>query len=206
MNWEYQLAAAMTAGEKHLLAGARRARELAARSQYGAALKQLWGHLLVVTRRGSPRQRAFLLLHMGHVYRHWMIEVAFKFFRDARRLSRESAFVQGEMVAESSLGQLYLDWKDAEAALPHFERCLVIAGECAGVWWQRDVLVEVIGCLESLGLNERARVERERLTRLDAELLADLWGAPKERAPRTAGPKVKSAEPGTGRGGGRCRS
>jgi tetratricopeptide (TPR) repeat protein len=206
VNWEIQLAAAMAPDERHLLSEARRARDLAGQSRHGAALEKLWALLLAVSRHGSARQRAFLWLHMGHVYRHWMIDVAFKFFRDARRLSRESGFVHGEMVAESSLGQLYIDWKDPERALPHFERCLVLAGECAGIWWQRDVLVEVITCLESLGRTDRARAERGRLALLDAELLDDLWGGSGAHDAGAQSPKKQSAEHGTRRGDGRCRS
>lgn len=120
---------------------------------------------------------------MGHVYRHWIIDVAFKLFRDAKALSRESAFVRGEMVAECSLGRLYLDWKERERALVHFERCLALAERCAGVWWQRNVLHEAVKCMESLGHTARACAGRLRLDRLDTELLEDLWGSPQRRDP-----------------------
>ncbi len=186
MNWELQLAAALTAEEGHLLSATKRARELTKQVRYGAALKILWKLLLVATRQHSTRHRAFLLIHMGKISRHWMIEVAFKFFRDARDLSHATGFVRGEMVAESSIGELYLDWKEPARAIVHFERCLLLAEECGGQWWQRDVLVAVVKCLESLGHWNRSRLLRSRLDRLDGELLAELWGEPEGRAPDQA--------------------
>ena len=186
MNWQLQLAAALTAEEGHLLSAAKRARELTEQVRYGAALKILWKLLLTATRHGNHRHRAFLLIHMGRVYRHWMIEVAFKLFRDARDLSRATGFVRGEMVAESSIGELYLDWKEPARAIVHFERCLLLAEVCGGLWWQRDVLVAVVLCLESLGHWDRSRLLRKRLDHLDGELLAELWGEPEGRTPDQA--------------------
>jgi hypothetical protein len=181
MNWELQLAAAMTAGDDHLLTGAKRARELARLNRYGAALQVLWKLLVPLAHDGPGRPRAFLLLHMGHVYRLWIIDVAFRLFRDARDLSRESGFVPGEMVAECSIGQLYIDWEERERALVHLERCLSLSRRCAGLWWQRDVLAEVVQCQVSLGQMERARVQRKRLAQMDAELQEDLWDRPEGR-------------------------
>jgi len=186
VNWELQLAAALTAEEGHLLSASKRARKLTKQVRYGAALKILWKQLLVATRQRSARHRAFLLIHMGKVYRHWMIEVAFKFFRDARELSRTTGFVRGEMVAESSIGELYLDWKEPARAIAHLERCLFLAEECAGLWWQRDVLVAVVQCLESLGHWDRSRLLRKRLDHMDGEILAELWGEPEGRDPGLA--------------------
>ncbi len=181
MNWELQLAAALTVEEGHLLAEAKRARELRVEARYGAALKILWRLLLKVTRQRCDRHRAFLLIHMGKVYQHWMIDVAFKFFRDARDLSRDAAFIRGEMVAESAIAELYLLWKEPARALIHFEQSLVLAEECAGLWWQRDVLVEVVSCLRTLGHTARAEDLSNRLDHLDAEIMAELWGEPEGR-------------------------
>jgi hypothetical protein len=186
MNWELQLAAAMTVEDDRLIAGAKRARELARLHRHGAALKVLWDLLVTVPRRNRGRSRAFLLIHMGHVYRRWIIDVAFRFFRDARDLSREAGFLPGEMVAECSLGQLYLDWKEHERALVRFERCLRLSRTCAGLWWQRNVLAEVVACLHALGRTERTRALLERLARMDVELQEDLWGRPEGRSPGLA--------------------
>jgi hypothetical protein len=174
-NWELQLADAMAHEDEPLLAAAREARERARRQQVGAALEILWTRLVSVPRRDG-RRRAFLLLHMGHVYRQWMIEVAFRFFRDARQLACEADFMRGEMVAECSLGRLYLDWGEPERALGSFERGLALARACAGRWWQRNVLEQVVGCLEALGRTTGARVRRRRLEQMDVELAAELWG------------------------------
>jgi tetratricopeptide (TPR) repeat protein len=194
LNWQLQLAATLAPGESDLLAGAQRARELAGEGRYGAALEVLWKHLVSATRRREFRPRAFLLLHMGHVYRRWMIEVAFKFFRDARDLSRRSGFRRGEMVADASLGLLYRDWNAPEKALPRFERCLGLAEECAGAWWRRDVLVEIVECLVALGETERATAERRRIDRLDAEILADLWSERGADEPEDVGKTRRARE------------
>lgn len=191
MNWELQLSAALRPGEADLLGAAKQARELVERGRYGSALQVLWKLLLPASRGKSPRRRAFLMLHMGHIYRRWMIEVAFKLFRDARELARRTDFARGEMVAEASLGLLYLDWNAPERALPHFERCLELAESCAGAWWRRDVLVEVVGCLTSLGRTEAARESRERIERLDAEILRDLWGGDEDGSGAASPPRER---------------
>jgi hypothetical protein len=54
------------------------------------------------------------------------------------------------------------------------------------MWWQRDVLVEVLRCLLALGYDEQAREARERLELLDEAILADLWGRPEESGPGLA--------------------
>lgn len=181
MNWELQLAAAMTVEDRELLDCAKEALELSGRSRYGAALKILWRPLLVATRNDRHRHRAFLLIHMGKVYRNWMIDVAFKFFRDARDLCRSTAFERGEMVAESAIGELYLQWNEPARAIVNFRRSLTLAEECAGQWCQRDVLVQVVTCLESLGQFDEAVVLRRKLDRVDRELMAELWGEPEGR-------------------------
>lgn len=201
-NWELQLATDLSPGEEPLLAAAQRARDLTRRGRHGSALEALWGLLIPASRKRFGRRRAFLLVHMGHVYRHWLIDVAFRFFREARDIAREEDLVRSEMVAECSIARLYLDWKERERALVHLERGLALAKTCSGRWWQRSVLAEVVDVLESLGHVERAKRRRRMLERLDAELAEELWGRDREPDDRPA----DAAHPSPPEGAKRCRS
>jgi hypothetical protein len=176
MNWELQLAAALGPGDESLLSAAREVRERRESGRYGPALAILWDLLLKARAQGSQERVAFVYVHMGKVYGNWMAHVAFRYFRDALDLAREAGIPQVELVSRHAIAGLYRAWNEPEKALPHLEKSLEVARASSGLWCRRDVLVDLIECLEAVGETRRRRELVELRDRIDAELLESLWG------------------------------
>ncbi len=178
VNWERELAAALEGEDEALVHDAERAWDLCLDSRYGAALGILWDLLQLARQGGSPRKRAFVFLHMGEVYRNWMYDVAFKFFREALREARADGFRAGEMVACAAIAGLYRGWREPDRALPWCRRCHRLAEECADPACRREALLELIECLRACGDHCRSAEMEKRLRELDRAIGTDWWSIP----------------------------
>lgn len=187
MNWELQLAIGLEGRAESLVEDARRARELCAEGKYGRALEFLWRHYRPVRRAGSPRFEVFLLIHMGQVYRHWLFDVASRFFRDALELSRRAGFARGEMVAACSLAELHRDRREDGRAVEWYERGLALAEDCAGPVFRRDLIAEMLDCMLSDGVDGRSCDLIGKLAALEAEIEAEVRETSPDRRAGTRG-------------------
>jgi tetratricopeptide (TPR) repeat protein len=180
MNWERKLAEAIAPDPRALLPRALEARNLCRQKRYGQALEVLWQMLRAARDEVSPQREAFVLIHIGKVYRNWIWDAALKFFRDGRELSRQCGFTRGELIAESALGELYYAWGKQDRALAHYRRSLELAEGLEDAGSRRDILMDMIDCYEARGELETCDQLLAEAARLDEALgapsLADSAG------------------------------
>ena len=119
MNWIPQL---VTGGDDKIVAlvpEALEARGLCRQKQYGRALGILWQMLRLARRSDSKEREAFVLIHIGKVYRNWIWDIALKFFRDGLAAAQGCGFKRGEMIANNAIGELYYAWGKQDEALKY---------------------------------------------------------------------------------------
>jgi tetratricopeptide (TPR) repeat protein len=170
MNWIPQL---VTGGDDKIVAlvpEALEARGLCRQKQYGRALGILWQMLRLARRSDSKEREAFVLIHIGKVYRNWIWDIALKFFRDGLAAAQGCGFKRGEMIANNAIGELYYAWGKQDEALKYYTRSLHAAHELGDPSCQREILLDMVDCYEEQGEFERCdELVREAL-RLDEEL------------------------------------
>ena len=157
--WATPLERALPDIDRELVDQARVARHLLLAAKPGAALEILWSLLIQARRRQDRPSQAFVLLHMGHVYRVWMWDMAKRFYREGLDLARSCGYTVAEAVACWSEGELLLAWGEPRRAIPLLECSIELAGASASI--KRLALLELAACRESLGepshrLRERA--------------------------------------------------
>ena len=170
MNWTPQLVDSEDAGMEALVPEAHKARGLCRRKQYGKALGVLWEMLRSARSSRSREREAFVLIHIGKVYRNWIWDIALKFFRDGLAAAEACGYERGVMVANNAIGELYYAWGKQDMALDYFTRSLEAASELDDQSSQRDILLDMIDCYEERGEFQRCdELVREAL-RLDEAL------------------------------------
>jgi tetratricopeptide (TPR) repeat protein len=177
MNWEQQLAVDIRDSEKALMPNALKARNLCRQNKYGAAMEVLWHMLRDARRSGSRKQEAFVLIHIGKVYRNWLWDVALKFYRDGLAVAQSCGFKRGEMTAYNAIGELYYAWGNQQKALAHYRKSLQTACALHDPSSQRDILLDMIDSYEECGEIDTCEELLQEAIRLDEEMGAiDLSG------------------------------
>ena len=149
MNWETQLAESVQA--EALVPRALEARNLCRQKAYGRALEILWGMLRSARREASPEREAFVLIHIGKVYRNWIWDIALKFFDDGLAVARGCGFTRGELIAHNAIGELHYAWGNYDRALEHYELSLGLADAMSDRPAKRDILLEMVECYGERG-------------------------------------------------------
>jgi len=170
MNWVPQLISGGDEKIKALGPEALKARALCRQRKYGKALGILWQMLRVARGSGSRQHEAFVLIHIGKVYRNWIWDIALKFFRDGLAAAEACGFTRGEMVANSAIGELYYAWGKQDKALEYYTRSLDAANELGDQSCRRDILLDMVDCYEERGefsqcdglLHEALRLDEEQ--------------------------------------------
>ena len=170
MNWECQLAEAVEDRTEAFVPQALEARNLCRQKKYGKALEVLWGMLRAARGVESMEQEAFVLIHIGKVYRNWMWDVALKYFRDGLALAKACGFKRGEMIANNAIGELYYAWGRPDRSLDHYKRSLETAGELGETASQRDILLDMVECYGEQGEFETCDQLLAEAGRLDAAM------------------------------------
>ena len=172
MNWESQLGQAIEREPTTEALGPRAltARNLCRQQQYGKALEVLWSMLRRARKGESPRQEAFVLIHIGKVYRHWIWDVALKFFHDGWSVARQCGFVRGEMIAANAIGEIYYAWEKYDEALKYFQQSLELAKGMSDMSNQRDILLDMVECYGELGEFSTCDELLHEAHKLDGEL------------------------------------
>lgn len=173
MNWAIPLEVGFPNPAPELMDLAKEARELSDTGRYGAALEILWNLLIPARRAGDEARQAFLYIHMGHVYRHWMWDVAKKFYGEGMNAARSCGYTMAELVACCSMGELFQAWGEPQRAMGQFERSLELALAEGDAAIQHLVLLEMAACCKAKG--ERAR--EEALLRRAEAILEELTKA-----------------------------
>ena len=168
-HWECRLAATLTDADRSLIPAATRARAFCRQRRYGSALEVLWTLLQHTRRAGSARQEAFVLIHIGHVYRHTCAEIAQKFFQDGLHMAQGCGFRQGEMLAHDALGELHYQGGHQERALTHYRLSLATARALRDRTGERDILLEMVNCYEERGEFNRCDELLEQALQLDEQ-------------------------------------
>ena len=127
MNWERPLANALGTPREALVSRAVHARDLCRQKKYGKALEVLWEILQSARKRQSDKQEAFVLIHMGYVYRHWIREIALKLFKDGLKAARSCGYKSAEMAACNGIGELYYAEGQPETALEYYKQSLQVS-------------------------------------------------------------------------------
>lgn len=179
MNWECKLAEAIPEEQSALGPKALEARNLCRQKKYGRALEVLWGMLRNARRTDSREREAFVLIHIGKVYRNWIWNLSLKFFKDGLRVAQDSGFKRGEMIAYNAMGELYYNWGKNEDALTCYQRSLDTASALHDASCQRDIILDMVDCYEAQGAFETCDQLLQEAVRLDEDL-----GAPSLKAAR----------------------
>lgn len=169
MNWVPQLVSSRDEKIKALVPEALKARGLCRQRQYGKALGILWQMLQVARGADSREREAFVLIHIGKVYRNWIWDVALKFFRDGLAAAEACGFKRGEMVANNAIGELYYAWGKQDKALEYYTRSLDAANELGDQSCQRDIMLDMVDCYAERGEFEQCDGLVHEALRLDEE-------------------------------------
>ena len=170
MNWEQQLVVGIQDQGKALMPNALRARNLCRQNKYGEAMEVLWHSLRDARRSDSPKQEAFVLIHIGKVYRNWIWDIALKFYRDGLAVAQSCDFKRGEMIAYDAIGELNYAWGKQEEALAYYRKSLEIACDLGDPSCQRDILLDMIDSYEEWGEIDRCEELLQEAIRLDEEM------------------------------------
>lgn len=170
MNWQKPLELGYPRPDPELMELAWEARDLAEAGRYGAALEILWNLLIPARKTGDEARQAFLYIHMGRVYSHWMWDVAQKFYRQGMEAAQACGYPLAELVACCSLGELYQGWGEPHRALGQFERSLELAEAEGDAAIQHIVLLEMAACCKAKGERDREATLRARAEALVEEL------------------------------------
>ena len=170
MNWEHQLAVDIYDREEALLPNALKARNLCRQNRYGEAMEVLWDALRGARRSDSKKQEAFVLIHIGKVYRNWIWDIALKFYRDGLAVARSCGFKRGEMIAYDAIGELYYAWGKQEDALAYYGKSLEIACDLKCSPCRRDIILDMIDAYEACGEIDRCEELLQEAIRLDEEM------------------------------------
>ena len=170
MNWEQQLVVGIQDQEKALLPNALRARNLCRQNKYGEAMEVLWDSLRDARRSDSQKQEAFVLIHIGKVYRNWIWDIALKFYQDGLTVAQSCGFRRGEMIAFDAIGELYYAWGKQEDALAYYRKSLEIACDIEDPSCQRDILLDMIDSYEEWGEIDRCEELLQEAIQLDEEM------------------------------------
>lgn len=168
MNWEAQLAISMQPEGESVVPQALQARNLCRQKAYGKALEVLWGMLRAARQDGSPQREAFVLIHIGKVYRNWIWDVALKFFTDGLAVAQRCGFTRGEMIAHNAIGELYYAWGDYDRALTHYRLSLGLADTISDLAGKRDILLDMVECYGERGEFDTCDQLLDEAMRLDA--------------------------------------
>jgi len=169
MNWVPQL---VNGGDEKIKAmgpEALKARALCRQRKYGKALGILWQMLRVARGSESRQHEAFVLIHIGKVYRNWIWDIALKFFRDGLAAAEACGFTRGEMVANNAIGELYYAWGKQDKALEYYTKSLNAANELGDQSCQRDILLDMVDCYEERGEFKQCDELVHEALRLDEE-------------------------------------
>jgi len=168
MNWEAQLALSMQTEAEPVVPKALEARNLCRQKAYGKALEVLWGMLRAARQAGSAHREAFVLIHIGKVYRNWIWDVALKFFKDGLAVARDCGFTRGEMTACNAIGELYYAWGDYDRALDFYRQSLGLADTISDLPVKRDILLDMVECYGERGEFDTCDQLLDEAMRLDA--------------------------------------
>lgn len=155
MNWERPLTTFLESNHPSFMPGATLARDLCRQKKYGQALEVLWKMLRTARSAGSKEQEAFVLIHMGNVYRNWIPEVALKFYQDGLAAARSCSFKPGQMAAHNAMGQLHYVLGEPDKALEHYKLSLQSACDTRDRISERDILLDMVNCYDEQGDLER---------------------------------------------------
>ena len=169
MNWVPQLVSHGDEKIKALGPDALKARALCRQHRYGKALGILWQILRDARGSGSREREAFVLIHIGKVYRNWIWDIALKFFRDGLAAAETCGFKRGEMVANNAIGELYYAWGKQDKALEYYSKSLNAANELGDSSCQRDILLDMVDCYEERGEFKQCDELVHEALRLDEE-------------------------------------